>query len=278
MWIIIKLQSIAKHHELILSLVQRDLKARYKVSVLGFLWSLLRPLFMMVVFTVVFSRIFRWDIRMDAPYPLFLLTAILPWQFLTNSVSASANVLLANESLIKKVYLPREVFPLSIVLSELINFLLSLVVLLPFLWFFHISVTGWLLLLPLVLLIEVILVTGLCLLVSSLNVFFRDTLPIVDLGIMAWFYLSPIFYPVYMVQDHLSPKMSCIYMINPITPIITGFRKAFLASGFRPDSGFGYYGNELMTYLAIAFGISVIVLLIGWRIFYQFDNKLADTL
>ena len=141
MWIILKLQSIAKHHELILSLVQRDLKARYKVSVLGFLWSLLRPLFMMVVFTVVFSRIFRWDIRMDAPYSLFLLTAILPWQFLTNSISASANTLLANESLIKKVYLPREVFPLSIVLSELINFLLSLVVLIPFLWFFHISVT-----------------------------------------------------------------------------------------------------------------------------------------
>src|SRR5579863_5179971 len=122
MWIWQKLTEIIKHRELIWNLVKRDLKARYKVSVLGFLWSLLRPLFMMLIFTIVFSKMLKWDIRMNFPYPIFLLCAILPWQFLTGALNSGAHCLLSNESLIKKVYLPREIFPIASVLAELVNF------------------------------------------------------------------------------------------------------------------------------------------------------------
>jgi lipopolysaccharide transport system permease protein len=277
MWIWKKLTEIIQHRELIWNLVKRDLKARYKVSVLGFLWSLLRPLFMMLIFTIVFSKMFRWDIHMNVKYPLFLLCAILPWQFLTGALNNGAHCLLSNESLIKKVYLPREVFPIAAVLAELVNFLLSLLVLIPFLLYFHIGLSFWLIGLPVIILIEVILVLGFTLLVSSLNVFFRDTLALMDLGLMAWFYLSPVFYPVSYVQKQKA-YIYHIYLLNPMTSILTGFRKVFLANGFLPDSGFGYDFNEWAFYLGIATGIAIIVLTLGWWVFHAFDEKLVDTL
>ncbi len=278
MWVYSKIIEIFKKRELIGSLVLRDLKARYKVSVLGFLWSLLRPLFMMVIFTIVFSRIFRWDIKMGAPYPIFLLTAILPWQFLTAALSAGANSLIDNQSLIKKVSLPREVFPIATVLSELVNLALSMLVLIPFLIFFRVGIGPWVFFLPVVLLIEIILVLGITLLISSLNVFFRDTVPLVDLGVLAWFYLSPVFYPVTMVQDNLSNNLYRIYLLNPMCPIMTGFRKTLMEGSFRPESGFGYDSVQWLTYFGITALMSVFILILGWSVFHALDKKLADTL
>ena len=278
MWMLTHTFDVIQHHELIWNLVKRDLKARYKVSVLGFLWSLLRPLFMMVIFTIVFSQMFRWDIHMHAPYPLFLLCAILPWQFLAGSLNNGAQCLLSNESLIKKVSLPREVFPIATMLAELINFGLSIIVLIPFLIVFRIGFSFWLIWVPILLLIEIIIVLGFTFLVSSLNVFFRDTLAILDLFLMAWFYLSPIFYPVSLVQQHASQTIYNIYLLNPMTSLLTGFRKAFLANGFIPSSGFGYDFHEWITFLGISTLIAVIIFIMGWFVFHAFDKKLVDTL
>ena len=282
MWIWKKVIETLHHRELIWNLVKRDLKARYKVSVLGFLWSLLRPLFMMLIFTAVFSKMFRWDIHMQAPYSLFLLCAILPWQFLTGSLNNGAHCLLSNESLIKKVSLPREVFPISAVLAELVNFVLSLIVLVPFLLLFQIGLSPWLLFLPILVLIEVVLVLGFTLLVSSLNVFFRDTLAIMDLGLLAWFYMSPIFYPVLFVQNYANDKGKMyiynLYLFNPMSSILTGYRKVFLANGFLSTSGFGYDSYQWLSFLGIATGIAIIVLVIGWTVFHALDEKLVDTL
>jgi ABC-type polysaccharide/polyol phosphate export permease len=278
MWLIKKVIEIFEKRELIRSLVVRDLKARYKVSVLGFLWSLLRPLFMMVIFTIVFSRIFRWDIKMSAPYPIFLIAAILPWQFLTSALSAGAHSLIVNESLIKKVSLPREVFPIATVLAELVNLLLSLVVLIPFLAFFRIGIGPWVLFLPVVILVELFLVLGITLLVSSLNVFFRDTVPLVDLGVMAWFYLSPVFYPVSMVEKHVSPALYKVFLINPMCPILTGFRKTLMEGSFNPQSGFGYDVTQWLSYFGLTALFSILILVGGWSVFHALDKKLADTL
>ncbi len=278
MWILTKWIDIWHHRELLINLVKRDLKTRYKMSILGFFWSLLRPLFMMLIFTVVFSQMFRWDIQMNVPYPVFLLAAILPWQLLANSVGAGANTLLVNQNLIKKVSLPREIFPLSTVIAEIINFGLSLIVLFPFIIAAKISITPWLLILPVVFIMQCILVFGITLIVSSLNVFFRDTLPLTDLGMQAWFYLSPVFYPVSFVQGHLSPLLYKFYLLNPMCVLLTGYRKSLLESGYTVNSGFGTNSPEWIFYLGITSIFSITILLIGMIIFHYFDRKLADTL
>lgn len=267
------------YRELLINLVKRDLRARYKVTVLGFFWSLIRPLFTMVILYLVFSKIFRWKIDMEVPFPFFLLCAILPWGFVIHSLYNAANSLVGNANLIKKTKLPREVFPLSAVLAELINLILSLGMLFIFLLFFGIKPSVWLFFLPVILLIHFILVFGLALVVSSLNVFYRDTLALMDLFLMAWFYLTPIFYPVSMVAAHIKKFWYQLYLlINPLTPLFTGYRKVLLANKFSSLKVFGADFKEWLLYLAVAFLISVVILFVGTIIFRHFDSRFVDEL
>jgi lipopolysaccharide transport system permease protein len=181
------------YRELIRNLVIRDLKVRYKNSVLGILWSLLNPLMMTVVFTVVFTLMVPSDIE---KFPVFFMCGFLPWTFFSASVMGATGSIVSNANLIKKVYFPREILPLCDVLSNLVNFLLSLVVLFAMLAVFRVRITPAVLMLPLIILVQVMFVSGMAFLLSAANVFYRDTQHILEIVIQAWFFLTPVFYPI----------------------------------------------------------------------------------
>ena len=190
------------YRELIRNLVIRDLKVRYKNSVLGILWSLLNPLLMTIVFTVVFTLL----LRNDTPnYPVFFMCGYLPWSFLSESVMGGTNSIVGNAHLIKKVYFPREVLPLSDVLSGLVNFLLALIVLFGMLLVFRVGLTASVLLLPVIIVAQVLFTLGLVFFLSTANVFYRDTQHIMQVVMQAWFFLTPIFYPI----DYHTGKRNC---------------------------------------------------------------------
>ncbi|MCC6627396.1 MAG: ABC transporter permease, partial [Chloroflexi bacterium] len=191
-----RLAQLWQYRNLVVDLVALDLKVRYKGSALGFLWSLLNPLLMMLVFTVVFDVLFRNNI---ARFPVFILAALLPWTFLSTSVTRGTTSITQNAALINKVYFPSEVFPLAAVFSAMVNYLLSLPVLFGLMWLFGIPFTSALLMLPVIIVIQTIFCVAVALFVSALTVQYRDTTVVMDVLLQAWFFLTPVFYPVQAV-------------------------------------------------------------------------------
>jgi ABC-type polysaccharide/polyol phosphate export permease len=161
------------YRELVRNLVIRDLKVRYRNSMLGILWSLFNPLLMMAVFTVVFTVMTPYSSVKS--YPVFVLCGILPWNFFSASVIASIRSIVDNAPLVNKVYFPREILPISVVLANLINFLLALIVLFALMFVFQIPLTRWILLLPVVIMVQLIFTIGISLILATANVFYRDT-------------------------------------------------------------------------------------------------------
>lgn len=225
------LTEIWSYREFMRNLVVRDLKVRYRNSILGFFWSLLNPLLMMVVFTLVF----RVLLNNDQPlYPVFILVALLPWNFNVSSVAGSVNSIVGNGHLVKRVYFPREILPISLVMSNLVNLLLAL----PMLFLIKLVLGSpfgpYILLLPLVLLLQTVFLIGVTLFVSSLNVYYRDTEVIVDVLLLAWFFLSPIVYDIRMLSETYS---QLLYWVNPMASLISTYR-LILYDNALPDGLF----------------------------------------
>jgi lipopolysaccharide transport system permease protein len=217
----IHLKGLLRYRELVRNFVVRDLKARYKNSFLGLLWSMANPLLMMIVYTIVFTALMPNDIPQ---FPLFILTALLAWNWCISSVIGGVHSITANAHLIKKVAFPRELLPLSVVLSNGVNFLLALVPLLLLATALGKPPSLYLLLLPLVIVVQLVFLTGLALFFGALNVYFRDTESIIDVLMLAWFFLTPIFYNV----DNLSQQYSrIIYILNPMASFISLYRLIF---------------------------------------------------
>ncbi|MEA3255402.1 MAG: ABC transporter permease, partial [Candidatus Altiarchaeota archaeon] len=175
------IRNLIEHRELLFYLSMKDFKVRYKSAVLGFLWALLMPLSMMVIFTIVFSFIVRIPVE---NYPVFLLAGLIPWTFLNMSLSTAINSFVDNGNLIKKVKFPRELVPISVVLANLVNFLLSLIVLFLFILLFNIKLTTAIILLPFIIVIQLIFIAGISLILSSLNVQYRDVRYITEVVLM----------------------------------------------------------------------------------------------
>ncbi len=203
---------------MISSLVKRDLRGRYKGSVLGFLWTFLNPLLQLIVYTFVFSVIMRAGIE---DYYLFLFVALVPWTFFSTSVGGGAGCITSQQSLVNKIYFPREVLPISYVLSQLINMLLSFIVVAIVLLVSGkgINLAVWWYL-PIIILQETLLAFGLTLLVAGITVYFRDMQFLLNIIMMAWQFLSPVMYSVDMVPDNFRG----IFNLNPMTPIIVAYR------------------------------------------------------
>lgn len=251
-------RDLYSHRELIYYLALKDLKVRYKSAALGFLWILLNPLLLMVIFTVVFSYIVK--IKVD-DYPVFLLTALFPWHFFSHALSTSTHSIIDNAQLVKKVYFPREVIPVAINLANLINFLLTLVVLFVFLIFWGVIPSSTALLLPIAVCLQILLNVGLSLLMSGLNVYYRDVKYIIDALLMIWFYATPIFYPITSVPEWLRG----IYMLNPMAGIII-FYRSILLDGNLPAPG-----------LTIQTGVIVLLIfVIGVIVFRRYEPLFAD--
>ena len=244
--------------ELIKNFVRRDLKVRYKNSILGFFWSLLNPLLMMIILTLAFSVILRIKVE---NYPVFLLCAILPWSFHSSSLTFSAHSIIYNEPLLNKVYFPREIFPISSVISGLVNFFFALSVLFLFLAVFKIKIGVAILVLPLVIIIQFIFTLGLSLLVSWSTVFFRDLEHILEVFLSFWFYVTPVLYPTSMVPK----RFLHYYCLNPMVGIINSYRDVLMYNRFPTL-------NEFL-YPAIA---SIVIFYVGYISFKKHEFYLVE--
>jgi lipopolysaccharide transport system permease protein len=222
---------IWRYRELVRNFVVRDLKARYKNSVLGFLWSLANPLLMMVVFTIVGSALQGRDYR---EFPAFVLSGLLAWNWCSASVMGGVSSITGNAHLIKKVAFPRQLLPLSMVLSNGVNFVLALIPLMVICSLLGKWPSPLLLLVPVVMVIQILFLTGLALFLGCLNVYFRDTEHIVDVLVLAWFFLTPIFYSV---EELSSQYARLFYIVNPMASIISTYRLIFFFQA-PPDALF----------------------------------------
>jgi ABC-type polysaccharide/polyol phosphate export permease len=225
----------------LLNLVARDLKVRYKNSALGIIWSLLNPLGMMVVFTVVFTILIPNN--SIERFPIFILCGLLPWNWFSGAVVGSIYSVVGSASLVKKVYFPREVLPLSTVLSNLVHFLIALIVLFGMMLATGTPLTVWALMLPLVIAIQLIFTLGLAFFLSAINVYYRDTAQIMDVLMLAWFFLTPIVYSTDLIpQSRIIfgvdvPVQRLAYILNPMASLVASYR-VILYNGAPPDIGF----------------------------------------
>jgi len=247
-----------EHREVIWILVKKDFKIRYRSSVLGFLWSLLNPLSMMAILTLVFSLLLRVGIR---NFPIFLLTALLPWRFFQIGTMQSTGSIAGNPSLIKKIYLPRHILVLTSNLASFVSFLIEFTALLPVMIALGMTVTLHILLLPAVMIIEFLVVLGISLALAALNVFYRDFYQIWDIALQLGFFLSPVFYDPSIIPE----RYQFYYSLNPMTRIIESTRKIL-------------FYNVLPTLFDLATPLltALILLAIGYAIFRRLEPRFAE--
>jgi len=261
--VIADLRALVDRRELLADFAWRELRARYKGSVLGFAWNFVNPLLQLVVFWVLFGVILRSrpvTATGEQPYAIFLFVGLLPWTFFATSLQSGSSAILANASLVKKVRMPLQVLPAASVLSALANFLLSLVVLLAVLAVFGPRHPEGLVWLPLLIALQIVMNLGFAYLLSALAVFFRDVQHILGILLLAWYFLTPVLFPVSLLDDR--PEQLRLLYLNPMTAPIVAYQRALL-DGLPPQP-------DALTYSA---AVAVGVLVLG---FWYFDRAKDD--
>lgn len=258
------LDDIYKRRELWSLLVVRNLKIRYKNSVLGFFWSLLIPVFLILIYAV-FARMLRFD-GGRAHYLQFLVIGIVCWQFLIMCLNDSLNTVSGNANLIKKTSFPRLILPLAMVSANLVNFLLTTGVLAVYLLIMQLPFSH-LLWLPAVVLTQCALCLGLALILSAANVFFRDTEHILQILTLGWFFLTPIFYPVEMQFGILPANLHGLAFLNPMNGILCSYRAVWMSDPLPP-----------LGFVGLSFAVSWILLGIGAWFFQRVQMQFSDEL
>jgi len=248
---------IIKYRELLRNLVIRDIKVRYKRSVLGFVWVMLNPLLMMLILNMVFSEVFKISTK---NYIAYLISGIILWNFFSQSTSTAIMSLIGNSNLIKKMYLPKAIFPLSVIISAAINFGFSLIPLFIIFFITGTPVSSYIYLLPAIFILIILFSFGIALIISILTVFFHDTIYIYDVLLLAWMYLSPIFYPESIVPK----KFSVIFHLNPFYYFLEIFRGA-LYMDISSLSEKPFY----------SFIFSIIAMIAGWLIYNRYKDRVV---
>ncbi len=254
------LRILADHRQLLNELTKREIKQRYKQSILGYAWVILNPFIQMLVMAFVFSNILRIQ-NVGVPYPIYLYTGLLPWTLFANSLTSSANILVSNSGLITKIYFPREIFVISTLLAKIVDFFLASSIFIIFMMFFKIPITIHILWFIPIFCIQGILTYGLSLFFAATNLFYRDIQYLLGLGLLVWMYLTPVIYPVEMFP----PNYRWIFQINPMAVLINAYRKSLLSGGM-PN----------LTSLSIALGASLIVFFVGYTVFKKTEGTFAD--
>lgn len=257
------LKEIVVRRELLWILTLRNLKIRYKGSALGFFWSLFTPLMFILIYTV-FARILRFN-EGDPRFFPYLIIGIIVWQFLATCLGDSLHSVMGNANLVKKTAFPRLTLPLSTVTANLINYMLTLLVLLAFLIPSGAVMGNWLWFIP-ALITQFALCLGLACAISAVNVFLRDTEHMIGVATLAWFFLSPVFYPIKYQTSRLPGNEWLIYL-NPMTGILSALRSVFMAEPLPSLSP-----------ILLSFGVSWAILLVGVTIFLKLERKFADEL
>jgi lipopolysaccharide transport system permease protein len=259
-WAPLKLTQLWRYRELVYFLAWRDVKLRYKQTVLGALWAVLQPVLTMVIFTIIFGHFAKIPSE-GVPYPLFSYCALVPWTFFAYALSQSADSLVGNAHLISKVYFPRLVIPIAAALAGLLDFAVACLVLLGMLLFYHVAPTAAVVTLPLFLLLALAAALAAGIWLSALNVQYRDVRYTIPFLMQIWLYATPIAYPASMIKGPLHH----LFALNPMAGVVEGFRWAILGTSSLDG-----------TFLAISSGVTVVALLGGLYYFRRMERCFAD--
>lgn len=249
-----------KYIPLLTKLTLREIKARYKQSFFGFAWVILNPLFQMIIMSFIFSIILRFG-DLGVPYPVYLYVGLLPWTFFSLSLATAMGSLIENASLIKKIYFPREIFVLSTLFAKAFDFFLAGIVLLLLMIFFRVSFSWYMLLFFPIFLLQFMFTFSLSLLLSSLNLFYRDIQYLFNLVLTLWFYLTPVIYPTELFPE----KYRWIFKLNPMSVFINAYRQVLLAKDFPNLSS-----------MSIGVIITVLLCIFAYWVFKKLEGTFAD--
>jgi lipopolysaccharide transport system permease protein len=260
-WVGLRLGDLWAYRELIYFLTWRDIKVRYKQSVLGILWAILKPFMAMVVFTIFFGNFAK--IPSDGiPYPIFSYTATLPWELFAASLSVASRSMVSNSNMISKIYFPRMIVPLASVMSSVVDFLIGFTILIGMMIYYKFTPTIAILWLPLLILLALITALGVGFWSSALMVRYRDVGYIMPFVSNLWMYLTPVVYSSSMIPE----KWRLLYSLNPMTGVVEGFRYALL--------GTARSGSVMM--ILVSSVIAILILITGMFYFRRMEKKFAD--
>jgi lipopolysaccharide transport system permease protein len=261
-WQGLNLQELWRYRELLYFFVWRDIKVRYKQTVLGALWAIIQPLAATLLFTIFFGRFGGMSRQVEQPYALFVYTALCLWTFFANAVTASANSLVGSSHLISKVYFPRLLVPLSSIAAALVDFAVAFAFLLVLLAFYGQTPSPQIVLFPLFALGTVVCAAGIGVTLAALIVTYRDFRYVVMFLIQLWLFATPVLYPLDIVPE----RFRLIYALNPMVGMVTGARAAVFGEPFP------------MTVVTISFVTSIVVFAVGIRYFLQVERRFADVI
>lgn len=253
-------KEIYNYRELLKTNIKKEIRGKYKGSWLGVLWTFLNPLLMLAVYAFVFPYILRVNVD---NYTIFMIVALIPWNFFTTAIQSGTGSVVANGNILKKVYFPREIIPISITTSQLVNFLITCIIMAVFIIFSGVGFSAHVLLFPLLVLIQYILILGLTFILSALTVFVRDIDHFVSVILMLGFYATPIVY-----QGEMLPKKFQIFLkLNPMAQLVEAYRSIL------------YYHRMPDMTMLIIWGLgSVAILIIGYLIFKKLEKSFVEEL
>ncbi len=259
---LIDIKELVHYRDLFTFLVIRDIKVKYKQTVLGGLWAIIQPFFLMVVFTLFFGKLAK--IPSDGiPYPIFNFTAMIAWTYFSGAINTSSNSIVGSGSLISKVYFPRIIIPLTSVIAGLLDFLLAFIVLIGMMFYYSIYPSLLVLALPGLIILMMLMASGVGMLLAALNAKYRDIRYTIPFLIQFWMFASPIVYPASLIPE----RYRMIYALNPMTGVIEGFRSALLGKAVFP--------TEMILISVI---ISLGIFIIGLAYFKQVERYFADVI
>lgn len=253
-------KNLYNYRELLKTNVKKEIRGKYKNSFLGVLWSFLNPLLQIIVYALVFQIILK---NPKENYAIFICCGLIPWTFFASTITRAAFTMVENGNILKKVYFPREILPISIVTSEAVNFMISTIIILGFVVFGGLGISRYIVFYPIVLLAQYLLLIGISLIVSSISVYIRDLQHLIGVAIQLLFYATPIIY----AAESIPENFKWVLGLNPMTYIINGYRDIF-------------YNQSMIDIgpLAILIGISIGLCVVGYLIFNKLQKGFAEQL
>lgn len=253
-------KSIYNYRELLKNNVKKEIRGRYKKSVLGVLWTFLNPLLQLAVYAFIFPLILKTT---QPYYVIFVCVGLIPWTFFTTTISQSTWAVIGNGNIVKKVYFPREILPISVVTSAMVNFIISTIIIIAFCLFYGLGLTKYIIFYPLILLIQYIFQLGISFILSAVTVYFRDLEHFVQIALMLLFYATPIVYS----GNSIPEAFKYIIILNPMAHIIEAYRNIFY-NQTKPD----------LVSLGVVLLVSIVLCVVGYYIFKALQRRFAEEL
>ena len=255
------LKRLTQYWDLLSTMTFRDIQVRYKQTYLGIAWAVAQPLAFMVILTALKSVIFRESSSEGVSHAIFLYCAMVPWMFFQSSLNFATTSIAGNMDLVKKIYFPREIFPLSSVLACVVDFVIASGIFVGMMLFYRLPFTVSLIWIPVLFVVEFVFVLAIAIFAAATNVFYRDVKYLIPLGVQLLFFASPVFYSAERVPEALRPW----YMLNPMAVVIDGFRRAIL-HGTGPE----------VRFLLLSAAMAAVSFLLAYAYFKRFESKFAD--